>query len=823
MKQRKNLENVLPIYKVENDFIISKQGDLTIAFSVTLPEIFTLAIGDYEALHQSLLKAIRVLPDFTILHKQDWFCEDKFHPDYTDPDESFLTAASNRHFFERPFLAHECFIFLTRIANTTKESTPLSSTLIRNVIVPPSILDQKEIQYFEDKAGQFSQILQDSGYISLRRLQNDELASTEKRAGLIERYCFLMGQGEQPSLTDIQIDNNLLKVGSKALQVFSLSDVEDLPALTGPRVNFDKYSTDKTKFSVGFASPLAQLLNCNHLYNQYIIIGNAQTTIKKMESKRLRLQSLSSYSRENTISRDATNAYLNEAVAKGRLPIQAHFNIIAWSDDPAQTRPIKNMVSAAIASLNGIPKIETASAAQLFWSALPGNSAELPNSARFSTFAEQASCFFSVETNYRTSLSPTGLRLGDRISGLPLNVDLFQEPFERNVIQNRNIFLCGPSGSGKSFATNHLLRSCWEEGGHIVVVDVGHSYKGLCDLAQGYYFTYSETDPLKFNPFYFSGDLDTEKKESIKTLLLALWKREDETYTRSEYVSLSNALQNYFNYLKLNENVFPCFNTFYDYLQNIFLPELREQGVKEKIFDVDNFLYVLKPYYRDGEYSYLLNATENLNLLDQSFIVFELDNIKDNQILFAVTTLIVMETFISKMRKLHGKRKIILIEEAWKAIARAGMAEYIKYLFKTVRKFWGTACVVTQEVNDIISSTIIKDSIINNSDIKILLDQSKYMNKFQDIQDLLGLTEKDKTLILSMNRANDPKLKYKEIFVSLGGSISKVYRTEVSLEEYLTYTTEQKEKVLVQEYAKKYGSIKRGISMLAADIRQRKI
>ncbi|MGN8035634.1 TraG family conjugative transposon ATPase [Chitinophaga sp. 22321] len=823
MKQKKNLENVLPIYKVEDDFIISKQGDLTIAFSVTLPEIFTLAIGDYEALHQSLLKAIRVLPDFTILHKQDWFCEDKFQPGIADPDESFLTAASNRHFFERPFLAHECFIFLTRIANTTKEPTTLSSTLIRNSIVPPATLDQKEIQYFEDKAGQFAQILQDSAYVSLRRLQNDELASTEKRAGLIERYCFLQGGQEQPSVTDIQIDNESLKIGSKALQIFSLSDVEDLPALTGPRVNFDKYSTDKTRFSVGFASPLAQLLNCNHLYNQYIIVGNAQATIKKMESKRRRLQSLSSYSRENTISRDATNAYLNEAVAKGRLPIQAHFNIIAWSDDPAQTRPIKNMVSAAIASLNGIPKLETASAAQLFWSALPGNSAELPNSARFSTFAEQASCFFSVETNYRTSLSATGLRLGDRISGLPLNVDIFQEPFERNIIQNRNIFLCGPSGSGKSFATNHLLRSCWEEGGHVVVVDVGHSYKGLCDLAQGYYFTYSETDPLKFNPFYFTGDLDTEKKESIKALLLALWKREDETYTRSEYVSLSNALQSYFNYLKLNESVFPCFNTFYDYLQNIFSPELRAQGIKEKIFDVDNFLYVLKPYYGDGEYSYLLNATENLNLLDQSFIVFELDNIKENEILLAVTTLIVTSTFISKMRKLHGKRKIILIEEAWKAIARAGMAEYIKYLFKTVRKFWGTACVVTQEVNDIISSTIIKDSIINNSDIKILLDQSKYMNKFQDVQDLLGLTEKDKTLILSMNRANDPKLKYKEIFISLGGSVSKVYRTEVSLEEYLTYTTEQKEKVLVQEYAKKYGSIKRGISMLAADIRQHKI
>jgi conjugation system TraG family ATPase len=229
---------------------------------------------------------------------------------------------------------------------------------------------------------------------------------------------------------------------------------------------------------------------------------------------------------------------------------------------------------------------------------------------------------------------------------------------------------------------------------------------------------------------------------------------------------------------------------------------------------------VLKPYYEGGEYDYLLNARENLNLLSQPFIVFELDNIKDHPILFPTVTIIIMEVFISKMRKLKGIRKIILIEEAWKAIARQGMAEYIKYLFKTVRKFFGEAAVVTQEVDDIISSSIIKDAIINNSDCKILLDQTKYLNKFQSIQDLLGLTDKEKTLILSMNKANDPARKYKEVFISLGGVQSKVYRVEVSLEEYLAYTTEEKEKMKVQAYAKKYGSIKRGIAMLACDLRK---
>jgi conjugation system TraG family ATPase len=279
-------------------------------------------------------------------------------------------------------------------------------------------------------------------------------------------------------------------------------------------------------------------------------------------------------------------------------------------------------------------------------------------------------------------------------------------------------------------------------------------------------------------------------------------------------VALSNALQLYYE----KDIVFRCFNSFYEFLKIEFVPILEKDKVKEKDFDVSNFLYVLRPYYKGGEFDYLLNATKNLDLLNQSFIVFELDNIKDHPILFPVVTLIIMEVFISKMRKLKGVRKMILIEEAWKAIAKEGMAEYIKYLFKTVRKFFGEAIVVTQEVEDIISSPVVKQAIINNSDCKILLDQSKYQNKFDQIQELLGLTEKEKTLILSINKANDPTKKYKEVFISLGGTLSRVYRTEVSPEEYLAYTTEETEKMKVTEYAKRFGGIEKGISALAAEM-----
>lgn len=233
-------------------------------------------------------------------------------------------------------------------------------------------------------------------------------------------------------------------------------------------------------------------------------------------------------------------------------------------------------------------------------------------------------------------------------------------------------------------------------------------------------------------------------------------------------------------------------------------------------------LYVLRPFYKGGEYDYLLNATEELDILQQRFIVFELDVLQNNAILFAVVTISIMQLFTSKMRKLPGIRKVILIEESWKAISRQGMSEYIKYLFKTVRKFFGEAIVVTQELEDIISSPVVKQAILNNADCKILLDQSKFQNKFDFIQDLLGLTEKDKSLVLSLNRSMEAGRKYKEVFIGLGNGHSKVYRTEVSTEEYLCYTTEQSEKLLVEQYAERYGDMRKGIARLAAEMAEKK-
>jgi conjugation system TraG family ATPase len=817
----KRLDELWPILGVEQDVILSRSGDVTLAFDLKLPEIFTLSDKDYEAFHHSWVQALKALPAHTALHKQDWFRQVRYQANFSGEEPlSFLSLSSERYFHERPCLVHRCQLMLTRMWQPRKPSTSLLCGLTRGRLVPEQMLQPQILQEFHDQVGQFCRILEESGFVSLTRLRGAELSGGPTRPGLMERYFFLR-EGETPvQLQDVEFADHL-RVGDFHCRLFTLAEASGLPGLCGARITYEGYSTDTTPFSVGFAAGLGLLLPCDHLYNQYIFTVARAQTLRALERKRRRLQSLSAYSRENLVARDATHHFLQEAIGEGRIPVKAHFNVLVWAEDAIGIRKLKPKISAAMSTMDAVTRLETAGAPQIFWAGIPGNAGDFPINDTFDTFAEQACCFLNLETAYRNSRSPVGLRLGDRLSGTPLQVDLSDEPLARGICTNRNKFILGPSGSGKSFFTNHLVRSYYEQGAHILLVDVGHSYQRLCALLKGYYFTYEESDPIRFNPFHTPDGQspDTEKKESLKTLLLALWKRENETFGRAEYVALSAAVTGYYTHLSAHPEIFPCFNSFYDYLRDGFKEVLARDGVKPQDFDLDNLLYVLRPYYRGGEFDYLLNARENLHMIDQRFIVFELDHIKDHPILFPVVTIIIMEIFIQKMRRLHGIRKMILIEEAWKAIARQGMAEYIRYLFKTVRKFFGEAVVVTQEIDDIISSPVVKETIIHNSDCKILLDQSKYQQNFDRIQQLLGLTDKEKTLVLSLNKANDPSRRYKEVFISLGGTLSKVYRVEVSAEEYLTYTTEQAEQVRVTTQAARQGDLQQGIALLAREMR----
>ncbi|HEY5968312.1 MAG TPA: TraG family conjugative transposon ATPase, partial [Chitinophagaceae bacterium] len=414
------LENILPVMDVEHDLILSKSGDVTIAFNCELPEIFTLSNDEYEAFHQAWIKAIKVLPKQTVFHKQDWFLDSKHQADFLNGNDSFLSRSSERSFNERPYLDHTCYIFLTRKPAGRKISSSLFSNLLRKTIVPQETLDAQLVQDFLDSAGQFKRILEDSGFVNLKRLRDEELTSNAKKVGVIEKYLRLSNNN---LVCDIGFKDGI-QVGDKHVQLFALASAEDLPSLCGSRINYDKYSTDKTKFPVGFASTLGQLLSCNHIYNQYVFIEDAQATIKKLESKRLRLQSLSAYSRENSIGRDATNDFLNEAIGEQRSPVKAHFNVMVWTENKEELKDLKNLVSSGLAQMDAVSKIETAGAPQIYWAGIPGNESDFPMNDSFDTFAEQACCFFNLETSYRSSVSPTGIRLGDRLTGRPVHVDI---------------------------------------------------------------------------------------------------------------------------------------------------------------------------------------------------------------------------------------------------------------------------------------------------------------------------------------------------------------------------------------------------------------
>jgi conjugation system TraG family ATPase len=824
------IESKFPLLAVEYDCIISKDADITVAFKVDLPELFTVTSLEYEALHAAWTKAIKVLPDYTIVHKADWFVKEQYKPQTDREDMSFLSRSFERHFNERPFLNHSCFLFLTK---TTKERMRMQSnfsSLCRGFIVPKEVNRETSVKFLE-AVGQFERIVNDSGFITLNRLHSDEITGTENSAGLIEKY-FSISLDETTCLQDMELGADGLRVGDKHLCVHTVSDVEDLPAKVSTDRRYERLSTDRSDCLLSFASPVGLLLSCNHVYNQYLFLDDSAENLRKFEKSARNMQSLSRYSRGNQINKEWIDKYLNEAHSFGLTSVRAHFNVMAWSDDSEELKHIRNDVGSQLALMECKPRHNTVDAATLYWAGMPGNAADFPSEESFYTFIEPALCFFTEETNYHSSPSPFGIKMVDRVSGKPIHLDISDLPMKKGIITNRNKFVLGPSGSGKSFFMNHMVRQYYEQGTHVLLVDTGNSYQGLCNLINrktkgedGVYFTYTEENPISFNPFYTDDFLfDVEKKDSIKTLLLTLWKSEDDRTSKTESGELGSAVNAYIQQIQSDKDVVPCFNTFYEFMRDDYRQELdgREIKVSKQDFNIDNFLTTLRQYYKGGRFDFLLNSDKNIDLLSKRFIVFEIDAIKENKELFPVVTIIIMEAFINKMRRLKGVRKQLIVEEAWKAIASANMAEYLKYLYKTVRKYFGEAIVVTQEVDDIISSPVVKESIINNSDCKILLDQRKYMNKFDSIQALLGLTDKEKAQILSINMNNHPSRKYKEVWIGLGGVQSAVYATEVSGEEYFAFTTEETEKLEVLSRTDKLdGNIELAIKQLADQNRSR--
>ena len=454
--------------------------------------------------------------------------------------------------------------------------------------------------------------------------------------------------------------------------------------------------------------------------------------------------------------------------------------------------------------------------------------------------------------NVHSEDSPLKIYYTDR-QGVPVAIDITGKEGKNKLTDNSNFFCLGPSGSGKSFHINSVVRQLHEQGTDVVMVDTGNSYEGLCEYLGGKYISYTEEKPITMNPFNITqAEMNIEKIDFLKNLILLIWKGADAQVSELEFRIVEQMVTDYYDAYfhkfdgydpvqretlrktltayekrrnsentedqsllekKVEERIAQLekrrkalkvtslsFNTFYEYscerLELICL-ENNISGI-----DYDRYIYMIQPFYKGGTYDKILNENVDTTLFSETFIVFEVDAIKENKKLFPIVTLIIMDVFLQKMR-IKKNRKVLIIEEAWKAIASPLMAEYIKFMYKTARKFWASVGVVTQEIQDIIGSEIVKEAIINNSDVVMLLDQSKFRERFDSIQAILGLTDVDCKKIFTINRLEnkDGRSYFREVFIRRG-TTSGVYGVEEPHECYMTYTTERAEKEALKLYKK---------------------
>lgn len=810
------IEKVFPLWKLDGGFLISKSSDVTICLELTLIESFTSDVDRYKTLHNCFVSGMRDFPNYTIIHKQDIYTYSKV--DLQQSGNSFLSSAYASHFQGRSFLSHRSFLFITLSCKANMETTSVLSSLCRNRLIPKEQMDENRLNDFTQAVSRFIQILSDNG-IYVRRIEDSELLGDDLQLGIIEQYLNLKFSGGTV-LSDLHVEDGCLMVGDNYVSCHSIADLDAVPSFVCSCSNNSKLSSPPN-FHVpqSFTADLGLSLNCEHIFNQYYFLEDDKKILDSIRQKGKLQQAFSNASRANSLNLQRNMEFLDEAYEGQKRAVKCAFNVITWDKNWNKLLDKNALVEAAMSKINCCTKTKTEKIVpQVFWGGIPGAASQYPKELTFLTFLEQACCFLNFDTNYKNMVgsSDFGIYLTDRLAGVPVRIDLDDYPKKKGWIDNRNKVIIGPSGSGKSFFTNNLVRQYWEQGCHVVLVDVGDSYQGLCHLINeetnsddGLYFTYTEDKPLSFNPFYEKNyEYSEEKKEQLLTLIKTLWKG-DMGLSNTESTHIKVAIYNYIDVICDDRSITPCFDTFYHYLISIFKPYIQnELCVRVENFDVDDLIQVLKPFESGGMFGHLLNSKEELNLLEKRFIVFELDNIKDNKTLFPIVTLIIMATFMDKIRRLPSdQRKLMLIEEAWQAIAKEGMATFIGYLYRTARKHFGEIAIVTQEPDDLVGNKFIKDIMITQSHCKILLDLRDFKEKVSIIQEILSLSKKEQNILFSVNNNLNftSRSRYKEVFISLR-NFCAVYGVEVSDEEYCTFTTDKEEKGRLQNLMRENGN-----------------
>lgn len=901
-----------------NVVLFSAKGEPSVIFEMTNPvqQLCTDA-GQYIRFQDVLSNVVQTLGEGYALQKQDILCKQAYHHDVPE-DAEFLTRSYFNYFEGREFTEIRTYLIVTQEAQ-------------RSQFVQ---YDPKTWLDFHTKVSKVDDILTERG-IRHRKLSKAEA----------DEYChrFMAFQFRHGafSMTNFKASDEYLRTGNRIIRSYPLVDIDEinLPSIIKPytQTNINGYNIATDLFSFLTNIPFSDCV----VFNQVVQIPNQRKLLRKLQGKAKRHGSMPDPS--NKIAKADIEEVLNRLAVDSSMLVYTNFNILV-SCPVDKVTPVTSYLETKLYECGIMPSRTAYNQLELFTDSFPGNAyAFNPDYDLFLTLSDAALCFFFKEHLKESEQTPLTTYYTDR-QGLPVCIDFTGKEGKVKMTDNANFFCIGPSGSGKSFHTNSVVRQLLEQNTDVVMVDTGDSYEGICGYFGGTYISYTKEKPISMNPFKVTKEEYElnfgEKKNFLKSLIFLIFKGNElptkiedmlvnqtiveyydayfhpfEKFTEKEREGLRQKLlvdakmeEDYDNYSTRMEDIDELINTEEppskieenrmlmlpteahrqklirqyrslnalahdqgatqaereralcimekfkkELYENSFLIKIEKQidylevqkrrlrvkelsfnsyyefaleripqiTSQEKIsFGIRDFAAILKQFYRGGELGTTLNSDLDVNLFDERFIVFEIDKIKDDPVLFPIVVLIIMDVFLQKMRIKKG-RKALIIEEAWKAIASPTMAEYIKYLYKTVRKFHGIAGVVTQELNDVIDSPIVKEAIINNSDVKILLDQTKFKDRYDEIAAILGLTPIQRQQIFTINALNNREGRnyFKEVWICRGQN-SDVYGVEEPPECYWAYTTERTEKEALKIYLAYYGNMQEAITRIEADRKQ---
>ena len=755
--------------------LYTKTGEYSAILRMENPvQKYSANIDSYYEFTNLFAAITQTLGEGYALHKQDIFTRKQFK-DESGKGHEFLSESYFRYFNGREYTDSMTYLTITQ---ENKKSRLMS-------------FDNKKWRDFLVKIRKVQDQLKDAGIKS-------EFLNKQEASLYVDRFFAMNFRDKMVSMTGFKVDDEMISMGDRRCKVYSLVDVDcaNLPTLIRPFTNIE---VNNTSMPVGLVALVDSIPGVESVvYNQIIFVPNQKRELALLDKKKNRHASMPNPS--NLIAVEDIKRVQEVIARENKQLVYTHYNLIVTVSPDTDIQKCTNHLENAFGRMGIHISKRAYNQLELFVNSFPGNCYGMNDDYdRFMTLGDAATCLMYKEKIVHSEDTPFKVYYTDR-QGVPVAIDISGKEGRNKLTDNSNFFVLGPSGSGKSFYVNSMVRQAHEQDTDIVLVDTGNSYEGLCEYFGGKYISYTEEHPITMNPFKIKREeWNIEKLGFLKNLVMLIWKGSQGTVSKTEDRLIEQVINEYYDAYFTTKRVSNlCFNSFYEFSTER-LPKICEENGLHGI-DLSSYNYLLKDFYKGGSHEVTLNENMDSSLFDETFIVFEIDSIKDDPLLFPLVTLIIMDVFLQKMR-IKKNRKMLIIEEAWKAIASPMMAEYIKYLYKTARKFWASVGVVTQEIQDIIGSEIVKEAIINNSDVVMLLDQSKFKERFDTIKAILGLTDVDCKKIFTINRLENKEGRsfFREVFIRRGQT-SNVYGVEEPHECYMTYTTERAEKEALKLY-----------------------